>query len=133
MASLPDDPAAATMPFDTDAYWEPYRSMRDSLQHGLTPIAAGTLEAYARAAAGRGAEQPRNVLVMLGDDAPMQTPWVPMYDSLDKVLAHLNAKADATNITCVPARLCACVIRICCWQSGRAWSICFGIIVPNAW
>lgn len=69
------DPTSSTMTYDNDAYWEPYRSMNKDLNHGNIDKAADTLEHYARALASRGAEQPRNVIVILGDDAPMQPPW----------------------------------------------------------
>jgi len=56
------------------------------------------LEAYAKAAASRSPQQPRNNIVLLGDDAPLQSPWERLYPALDEVIKTLNAKSDQTNI-----------------------------------
>ena len=106
LASLPDvakqfDATSSTMTYDTNGYWEPYRSMNKDLDDGNLARAAATLSSYAHDAATRSPEQPRNVLAIVGDDAPMQPAWVHMYNSLDKVLDLLNAKSDSTNYTYV--------------------------------
>ena len=99
---IASDPTVSTMTYDNLGYWEPYRSMRDALDpeaksHSVEK-AARMLEAYAQAAASRSPQQPRNNIVLLGDDAPLQSPWERLYPALDEVIKALNAKSDQTNI-----------------------------------
>jgi hypothetical protein len=102
MNSMPDggafDPASSVMTHSTLGYWEPYRSLVGALSAGNVTAAASILEAYAEAQANR---QPfaANVLVLAGDDAPMQSPWEQIYPVLDAVLEQLNARSAVTNVT----------------------------------
>jgi hypothetical protein len=73
--------------------------MRDDLAKANTAKAANVLHAYVSAAAARGPPSPRNVLVMFGDDVPLQDPWDNLYGPLDDVLASLNANSNTTGFT----------------------------------
>ena len=105
LGSAPDagafDAATTVHVYDTNGYWEPYRSMLGDLQPGakqnLTKAGAKLAAYVAEAALAR--PYARNILVMLGDDAPMQAPWASMYAPLDALLDALNADAGATNLT----------------------------------
>ena len=98
LASAPDAgafaPASTVLLASNQGYWEPYRSM-DKSDVGK---AAATLLSWARANAARGAPA-QNVRLILGDDAPLQTAWFPLYAHLDAVIAALNANSSATNAT----------------------------------
>ena len=73
--------------------------MRSDLAKDNTLKAATILDAYVRAAVARGPPSPRNVLVMLGDDVPLQDPWENLYGPLDKVLASLNTRSHLSGFT----------------------------------
>ena len=104
VAAMPDagvfDPASTVLTTTTLGYWEPYRSMINDMVGGGANLtrAADTLLSYAQAAAAR-SPFVTNVLVMLGDDAPLQQPWSDAYPALDSVLAALNARSGQTNAT----------------------------------
>lgn len=80
------DRANSVMLYDEDGYWAPYRNVYPSLRYGDLDGAATAMDAYVRAAANRG-QRPKNVLVMLGDDAPLQGFWSDVYPQLDSVSA----------------------------------------------
>ena len=105
LGSAPDkgafDPATTVHTYDTDGYWEPYRSMLGNLQPGTKQNitkAGATLAAYVTEAA-LAKPYASNILVMLGDDAPLQVPWDSLYAPLDALLDMLNADAAATQVT----------------------------------
>ena len=100
MASAPDagafDAASTVLSLSNGGYWEPYRSMDKSDVNK----AAATLLQWARAASAKGSPTPQTqVLLILGDDAPLQQPWANVYPHLDAVLAALNANASVNNAT----------------------------------
>ena len=74
-ASAPDggtfDPASTIMTYNTLGYWQPYRDMHDAVGKGDVDSAAATLRAYVEAAAARPPFL-TNILVLYGDDAPME-------------------------------------------------------------
>ena len=96
LSSMPDAgsfaAASTVLTLSNGGYWEPYRSM-DKNDVGK---AAGTLLSWAR---GQAAKGQTNILMILGDDAPMQAPWAELYEHLDAVLAALNANTSLTNAT----------------------------------
>ena len=102
LSSAPDaghfDPASTVLSASNGGYWEPYRSMRDALMKGDAAAAGKTLSAYVASAAAR-PPFANNVLVMFGDDAPLQSPYTSLYPALDAMLQLLNAQSATTNVT----------------------------------
>ena len=98
LAAAPDAgsfaPSSTVLTGSNAGYWEPYRSMdkKDVAK------AAATLLSWSRAASAKGSPAPQtHVLMVLGDDAPLQDPWADVYPHLDAVLAALNANSGANN------------------------------------
>jgi len=101
LQSFPDngsfDKASSILTVDNMGYWEPYRSFVGPASAGKITDAANELLSWSKNEAARGDNE--NILMILGDDAPMQTPWALLYPILDKVIDELNANTSETNVT----------------------------------
>ena len=101
LASFPDSgsfqKASSILTVDNDGYWEPYRSFVGPAGSGKITDAANELLSWAQNEAARGNNE--NILMILGDDAPMQTPWDTLYPILDEIIASLNSNTSQTNFT----------------------------------
>lgn len=101
LQSFPDtglfDKASSVLTVDNNGYWEPYRSFVGPATSGKLLDAANTLLSWSKNEAERGDNE--NILMILGDDAPMQAPWFTLYPILDEIIDSLNANSSETNVT----------------------------------
>jgi hypothetical protein len=97
LGSAPDaghfDASSSVLTSDNQGYWEPYRSMLGPmLKHNVGAAADVLLQWVSRVTA-----QPpfvQNVIVILGDDAPLQAPFEAIFPVLDQVIDALNRNSS---------------------------------------
>jgi hypothetical protein len=83
---------------DNQGYWEPYRTMLGPMRKLDIVAAADVLFRWVSQAASR-PPSVQNVLVLLGDDAPIQAPYEEIFPVIDQVIDLLNRNASKSGMT----------------------------------